>query len=769
MKRHRLALSCALAAFAAFHLDAADAATFTYHGSLQDSGKPAEGSYDLELTLYTAASGGRAVGGPLVLYKVPVHGGSFSTEADFGPLANPTGTAWLDVRVRSAGTREFVVLSARAPVSANANASVCPGAWTLDGNAGTLPGTGLGQNYLGTADNLPLVLAINGAQAASLIPSGSTSYPESANVVLGSAGNFVGSGVGGATVGGGGDPHQGNCGPGSSLPCVNSATNNFATVGGGFFDVAGGLASTVSGGDYNSAGGDLSSVGGGFVNSAAGIAATVAGGTFDFADGSYATVAGGNSNTANGQEATVGGGQHNQANADDSTIAGGNTNSTGGGGAFVGGGTNDVASGGGAVVAGGDTNAASGILSSVVGGSSNSATNLGATVGGGQFNTASGQWSVVGGGGGAYNGTNYPNTAAGDYATVAGGAGNNASGPSGTVGGGFYNGAIGDVSVVAGGENNGAGGTAATVSGGYYDFAEGAYSTVAGGYGNYATGWSSAIAGGYLNVADGDGSFAAGMRAYVRDAASAGNSGTCDSLGNQNCGDYGTFVWSDGSTETFSSSGPRQFLIQAVGGVGINTTPVNSTVELTIAAEPNNSDYASIYLRQSAINAGFLISSGAATSQAANNAIFLIDRYNGTALSHMIEIDAAGNTLNVSGSWTMFSDRRLKRDIAPIEHPLDTFLGLHGQTFEYIDPQQSMAQPGRRMGFIAQDVEQVLPQWVGEDERGYKMVTPTGFEALSVEALRELRAEKDAEIAALQDRLDALTARLGRLEAARGN
>jgi Chaperone of endosialidase len=136
-----------------------------------------------------------------------------------------------------------------------------------------------------------------------------------------------------------------------------------------------------------------------------------------------------------------------------------------------------------------------------------------------------------------------------------------------------------------------------------------------------------------------------------------------------------------------------------------------------------------------------------------------------------VRILSSGVTQNHSGAWTTFSDIRLKRDIALIEHPLDTFLGLRGQTFEYINPDQVMANPGRRMGFIAQDVEQVLPQWVGEDDRGYKMVTPTGFEALSVEALRELRAEKDAEIARLADdnavlhaRLDDGLARLARLE-----
>jgi hypothetical protein len=48
------------AALIMLHLTTVQAATFSYHGSLQDSGKPAEGSYDLELTLYTAAGGGKA-------------------------------------------------------------------------------------------------------------------------------------------------------------------------------------------------------------------------------------------------------------------------------------------------------------------------------------------------------------------------------------------------------------------------------------------------------------------------------------------------------------------------------------------------------------------------------------------------------------------------------------------------------------------------------------------------------------------------------------
>ena len=42
---------------------------------------------------------------------------------------------------------------------------------------------------------------------------------------------------------------------------------------------------------------------------------------------------------------------------------------------------------------------------------------------------------------------------------------------------------------------------------------------------------------------------------------------------------------------------------------------------------------------------------------------------------------------------------------------------------------------------IAQEVEKVFPQWVGGDEHGYKTLGFSGFEALTVESLRELQSQ----------------------------
>ncbi|MBI5525713.1 MAG: hypothetical protein HY897_05210 [Deltaproteobacteria bacterium] len=53
---------------------------------------------------------------------------------------------------------------------------------------------------------------------------------------------------------------------------------------------------------------------------------------------------------------------------------------------------------------------------------------------------------------------------------------------------------------------------------------------------------------------------------------------------------------------------------------------------------------------------------------------------------------------------------------------------------------------------IAQEVEKIFPEWVGADKDGFKDLTFRGFEALTVEAMRELKAENDA----LKERLAAL-------------
>lgn len=88
------------------------------------------------------------------------------------------------------------------------------------------------------------------------------------------------------------------------------------------------------------------------------------------------------------------------------------------------------------------------------------------------------------------------------------------------------------------------------------------------------------------------------------------------------------------------------------------------------------------------------------------------------------------------GPWVAFSDRRLKRRIAEIPHPLETMTALHGVTYEYTDTAMGKP-PGVRLGVIAQEVEAVMPAWVGELS-GYKTTQLSQFEALTIESFKAL-------------------------------
>jgi len=118
------------------------------------------------------------------------------------------------------------------------------------------------------------------------------------------------------------------------------------------------------------------------------------------------------------------------------------------------------------------------------------------------------------------------------------------------------------------------------------------------------------------------------------------------------------------------------------------------------------------------------------------------------------------------GSWSVFSDRRLKQCITPLSGVLDRLLDLRGYTFEYTAEalDQRLGLAGCQVGLIAQEVQQVFPEWVDEDADGYLYVTERGTTALMVEALRELRAEKDTELAVQRARIAELEARLAQLE-----
>ena len=250
---------------------------------------------------------------------------------------------------------------------------------------------------------------------------------------------------------------------------------------------------------------------------------------------------------------------------------------------------NNSASSGQAFVSGGSAftpNTAAGQSSFVGGGFGNEVESsaLAGFIGGGRDNLVSGNLAYVGGG--------RDNEASGSQSFVAGGAGNNASGTWSFVSGGAVvpdtipqemegNSATGDSSFVAGGVNNLASGHASFASGGGLgesgNEASGEASFVAGGTGNRAGGARSFVAG-ESNAADGRNAVAigAGNEAEGFESVALGTLAKA--------ADHQTFVWS-GSQEPFASTGPGQFLVEAPGGVGINTNEPNASLGIFASSE----------------------------------------------------------------------------------------------------------------------------------------------------------------------------------------
>ncbi len=221
-----------------------------------------------------------------------------------------------------------------------AQAVVPSNAWNTTGNAGTTAGV----NFLGTTDDQPLELKVNGQRALRL----EMNTNGAPNVIGGAGVNYTSSRTVGAVIGGGGalnydDPFHGF----GSISITNSVFGDFGVIGGGggngtergasFSNIGGGLDNTVqlptsviAGGFRNSiqgfAGSLASSViGGGRQN---GIFqadnGTVGGGAFNviFTAANNSTISGGFANSVRGKYATIPGGFGNAAFGDNTFAAG---------------------------------------------------------------------------------------------------------------------------------------------------------------------------------------------------------------------------------------------------------------------------------------------------------------------------------------------------------------------------------------------------------------------------------------------------------------
>lgn len=281
---------------------AAQAQSYSYRGTLNDSGQPANGRYDLRLSLLDEKGNGTLLA-PVTLYDVEVVDGHFAVPVDFGADLSGAPAMRLQTEVQQAGGG-FAKLGE--PTRFDPKAALGSICWALDGNAGTNPAV----DFLGTTDAQALVLRSNNQAVARLGPSN----PDGRfNVVLGSPANSASAQTLGGTISGGG-----------STTSPNTVSANSATVGGGVGNTASGNNATVAGGDRNAAMVSQSAIGGGLLNTAGGSFSVIGGGFRNETVGISSTVSGGAENAALGANSMIAGGSFNCSGSSHSWAAGRN-------------------------------------------------------------------------------------------------------------------------------------------------------------------------------------------------------------------------------------------------------------------------------------------------------------------------------------------------------------------------------------------------------------------------------------------------------------
>jgi hypothetical protein len=700
----------------------AQGTAFSYQGRLFDGSNAANGAYDLTFALFDASSNGVQSGLTLTNDATPVSNGLFAVTLDFGGGIFNGTNLWLAIGVRTNGGGAFTALArqqilpvpyalyaSNAATAASATsvaagavtgASIAPGAitatniasgqvvkslngltdgvllaagtnvligtngntltfsaagggassggtaWGLAGNAGTAAGS----NFVGTTDDQPLEVHVNGQRAMRFEPTGFGAP----NVIGGSSNNYADTGEGATIAGGYSNTMQ--------FGSVNS------TIGGGSYNtmnfdvtaavIAGGSANNI---DYNA---NYSAIGGGFGNNAF--------------QSSYVFIGGGESNRVDPASgwSVIGGGSNNYLNALYAVIEGGASNSI----------------------------AANCPYSDISGGESNA---LGASFSADHMTIAGGRNNLI---------------QDSSFSAIGGGVGNTISGSAWSV-----------------------------IAGGFSNMIANQGGTIGGGLGN-VSGYYATVPGGANNMATGDYSFAAGRHAQATNA--------------------GCFVWNDSRGGGFGSTGENQFIINAIGGVGINAQPIDgSSLNVSNGLSTDN-------LTVDASISCFTISSssGSFSNHVSVNTLTAISNISAATVSASSDISTSGGAISAWGNIStqngnvyaqgmiLTSDRNQKELFAPIESQdvLARVASLPITSWNFKTDRQT-----RHVGPMAQDFYAAFN--VGSDDKHISVVDEGGVALAAIQGLNEkLQDEleaKDAQIQSLEQRL----ARLEKLVSSLGD
>ncbi len=221
------------------------------------------------------------------------------------------------------------------------------------------------------------------------------------------------------------------------------------------------------------------------------------------------------------------------------------------------------------------------------------------------------------------------------------------------------------------------------------------------------------------------------------------------------------FIVTDDGKVGIGTTGPNPLL--AIGGAGnaANTVAVYGTKQQFAMYETDNSNYSwefEVNNGQFRITDRVVPVTRLAIATTGNVGI-------GTT-GPAYKLDVAGSAH--ASSFPTSSDARFKTNVTQLTDVLEKLEKVRGVSFDWNDLYESLGRSTghREIGVIAQEVEAVFPElvttWGDEDYRAVDYGRLTG---VLIEAVKELRAEKDAEIAAMKQQNADLEERVAALEA----
>jgi hypothetical protein len=171
------------------------------------------------------------------------------------------------------------------------------------------------------------------------------------------------------------------------------------------------------------------------------------------------------------------------------------------------------------------------------------------------------------------------------------------------------------------------------------------------------------------------------------------------------------------------------------GLVGVNTSTAKSTFAIQATSSANtlpllivaSSSGASLFQVDASGNVGIGTANPSATFEVKGSGT-------GAVIAKFTDNNTTGCTLAVGGTISCSSDARLKKNISDINYGIDAIMNLHPVQYNWnYETDESV----KNLGFIAQEVQGVIPKLVSQDSSGQYQLNTTGIVPILTKAVQQ--------------------------------